>query len=89
MYYVYVIENGDDERLYKGFTRDIKKRLKQHNNGLTQSTKSVSHWKLVYCEVYLNKDDALQREKYLKSGWGRRYLRKVLKNYFRNRYRRI
>ena len=37
---------------------------------------------LVYCEVFLNKKDAIEREKYLKSGWGRKFLKEVLKNYF-------
>jgi putative endonuclease len=82
MYYVYVIESQENRDLYKGFTTDVNKRLKEHNNGQTPSTRSAVPWRLVYCEVFLDKMDAMEREKYLKSGWGREHLKKVLKNYF-------
>ena len=84
MFYVYVIESQKNFDLYKGFTVDINKRLKEHNRGLTESTKNGRPWKLIYCEVLRNKQDAVEREKYLKSGWGRKYLDKVLNNYFKN-----
>lgn len=82
MYYVYVLESQKNGYLYKGFCRNINKRLEQHNTGQTQSTKNGIPWKLVYCEIFLNKEDALDREKYLKTGWGRNFLKKALKNYF-------
>lgn len=82
MYYVYVIESQRNFDLYKGFTKDVSKRLKEHNAGVTYATKEGGPWKLVYCEIFLNKKDAIEREKYLKSGWGRKFLKEVLKNYF-------
>ncbi len=85
MYYVYIIESKKSGQLYKGFTKNIKNRLKEHNSGITKSTKNFGPWKLIYCEIFLNKYDALERERYFKSGWGRRYLKKALKNYFINR----
>jgi len=87
MYYIYVIESKSNGDLYKGFTRDINRRVKEHNSGITESTKTGIPWRLVYCEVMINKEDAIKREKYLKSGWGRKYLGKILKNYFENKDR--
>jgi putative endonuclease len=84
MYYVYVIESQKNGDLYKGFTTDINKRIKEHNAGVTESTKNFRPWRLVYCEIFLNKKDSMEREKYLKSGWGREYLKKSLKNYWKN-----
>ncbi|MFA6160387.1 MAG: GIY-YIG nuclease family protein [Parcubacteria group bacterium] len=85
MFYVYVIESQKNGDLYKGFTSNINNRLREHNAGLNESTRNCRPWKLVYCEIFLDKDDAISREKYLKSGWGRGYLEKVLKNYRRNK----
>lgn len=85
MYYVYVLESQKNHCLYKGFCKDLNRRIKEHNSGQTQSTKNGHPWKLVYGEAFLNKDDAIAREKYLKTGWGRNFLKEVLKNYFDNR----
>jgi putative endonuclease len=85
MYYVYVIESQNNFDLYKGFTVDVKNRLQEHNAGLNESTKNHRPWKLIYCEMFLNKQDAIEREKYLKNGWGREFLKKSLKNYLKNR----
>lgn len=56
--------NGD---LYTGFTNDLKKRLKEHNQGLNFSTKRYMPWKIIYYEACLDKDDAVRRERYLKT----------------------
>ena len=64
---------------YTGMTSNLKQRLEQHNKGLTQSTKYRKPLKLIYFEAYLNKNDAFRREKYLKSGMGKRDLRNRLK----------
>jgi putative endonuclease len=84
MWYVYVIESKKNGDLYKGFCGDIQKRLQEHNSGQTYSTKNGIPWKLVYCEIFVCKEDAIAREKYLKTGWGRNFLKEVLKNYFNN-----
>jgi len=84
MYYVYVLESQKTKQLYKGFSKDVNKRLEQHNTGITESTKRGIPWKLIYCEVFVNKKDALKREKFLKTGWGRNFLQDVLENYFNN-----
>jgi putative endonuclease len=85
MYYVYVIESQKNLDLYKGFTLDINNRIKQHNSGLVTATKNFRPWRLVYCEVFLHKQDAIDREKYLKGSWGRKFLKEVIKNYLKNR----
>ncbi len=81
MYFVYLIENKDG-RWYIGYTPiDPNYRLNKHNNGLVRSTKSYLPWKLIYYEAYIKRGDALGREKFLKSGAGRRLIKKQLKNY--------
>jgi putative endonuclease len=84
MWYVYVLESDKNGDLYKGFCGDLQKRICEHNAGTTRSTKNGIPWKLIYCETFVNKDDAIAREKYLKTGWGRNFLKTVLKNYFNN-----
>ena len=68
MYYVYVLKSLKDEKIYTGFSADLKRRLKQHSDGLVVSTKNRRPLKLVYYESYLSEIDAKNREKYLKSG---------------------
>jgi putative endonuclease len=67
MFYIYVIESLKNGNIYIGFTCDLKKRLVEHNRGLTKSTKPYIPWKLIYCEACLNKKDAERREYYLKT----------------------
>jgi len=81
MFYVYVLLSIKDKKFYIGYTSDLRKRLKQHNEGKVNSTKDRRPLKLVYYEACLNQQDATHREKYLKSSWGKRYLRNRLKNY--------
>ena len=63
-YYIYVIQNEKNE-FYTGFTKNLGKRLKQHNEGFNTSTKGHK-WQLVYFEAYVNEKYALEREKKLK-----------------------
>lgn len=70
--------------LYTGYTTDINKRLEQHNKGLVSSTKNRIPFQLIYWEGCLNQQDATRREKYLKSGNGKIYLKNRLKNYLNN-----
>jgi putative endonuclease len=79
--YVYVIESKKDNGLYIGFTKDLKKRLREHNEGLTKSTKLYIPWSLIFYESYLNENDAARREKYLKTSQGSRLLKRMLKEY--------
>ena len=69
------------KRLYKGFTTNIFQRLKKHNLGLVKSTKPYIPYKLIYYEAFLVKEDALRREKILKSKWGTKFLKRTLEKY--------
>lgn len=84
MYYTYVIESQKNKDLYKGFCGDLKKRLAAHNDGSNKSTTNDRPWKLIYYEAFQNKEDAIERERFLKTGWGRMHLKKILKNYLKN-----
>ncbi|UCB57260.1 MAG: GIY-YIG nuclease family protein [Candidatus Omnitrophota bacterium] len=81
MYYVYLLISTKDNNQYIGFTEDIDKRLKEHNAGKVVSTKNRRPLKLIYFEAYLDKRDAQGREQFLKSGAGKRFLRKQLKHH--------
>ena len=82
MFWIYVLENQNDQSWYIGYTSDLKRRLKEHLSGYgSQTTSMKKGWKLVYCEGYLNMQDAKGRERFLKSGSGRRFLKNQIKNY--------
>ena len=82
-YYTYVLLSERDNNLYTGFTKDLKSRLGKHNDGLVASTLRRRPLRLIYYEACLNENDAIAREKYLKSGFGRRFLNNRLKNYLK------
>lgn len=75
-YYVYVLRSLKFGRKYVGFTENLGKRLRQHNSGKTKSTKPYLPWKVLFYEVYETKVEALTREKFLKTGKGREYIKK-------------
>ncbi len=79
MYYVYVLLSELDKRFYTGATCDLKKRVQKHNDGKVPSTCERRPLKLIYYEACISKEDAFRREKYLKTGMGKRYLRNRLK----------
>lgn len=79
MFYTYVIKSKKDGRWYTGSTNDLRKRFKEHNNNKVFTTKSRCPFELIYYEACLNKYDAIVREKYLKTGIGKRYLKNRLK----------
>jgi putative endonuclease len=71
-----------DDGLYIGYSSDLKKRLKQHR-ARTLLRHIVSRpWKLIYYEAYSEETDTRGRERYLKSGGGRRLLHMQLRCYF-------
>jgi putative endonuclease len=80
-YYVYVLQSEKDRKYYIGLASDIKKRSEEHNNGEVSTTKNRRPLKLIYWEGCLNQQDVASREKYLKTTWGKRYIKKRLQNY--------
>ncbi len=83
--YVYVLMSETDGNWYTGYTVDLRKRLAQHQAGNSASTRSRGPWSLIYYEASLDIEDARARERYLKSGMGKRYVRIRLKNFLHNR----
>lgn len=81
-YYVYVLLSEKDDLLYTGYTSDLRKRLEAHSNGEVKSTKDRRPLRLIYFEGCVNQQDATHREKYLKTTYGKRYIRNRLKSYF-------
>ena len=81
MYYTYILQSKKDKQFYTGYTDDLKARLKLHNDGRVTSTKNRLPVEIVYYEACLNQQDATHREKYLKTSWGKRYIKQRLKNY--------
>lgn len=75
MFYTYVLRSTFDNKLYVGVSNDLRRRLHEHNNGEVESTKLRRPFVLIYYEACLNKDKAIQREKYFKTGFGRGYLK--------------
>ena len=80
MFYVYVLKSGKNGDLYKGFTSDLKKRICEHNKGVTQTTKTNGPWKLIYYEAIENETDARKEEIFLKAGKGRERLNRLLQS---------
>ena len=82
MLYVYVLESSKNGQWYIGYTPDtVFDRLGKHNAGIVPSTKPFLPWKVIYYEAYLESKDATGREKFLKSGAGRNFLKKQLHHY--------
>jgi putative endonuclease len=84
MFYVYCLRSKKDRhQLYFGYSSDLKRRLIEHNKGLSDYTKIYRPWEIIYYEACINKSDAERREKYLKTNVGRRMFKRRLKDYFK------
>ena len=81
MYYTYVLKSKLNGRLYTGSTSDLRKRLKQHNDGKSTFTKRDKPYELIYYEACISENDARSRELQLKSGIGKRYLKNRLRSF--------
>ena len=78
MYFVYVLRSQKTGKHYVGYTLDFVQRTGQHNHGITKSTKNRGPWELIYTESYGSRAEAMSRERYLKSGKGRKELKRIL-----------
>jgi len=78
VYYVYVLYDKIKDRFYIGETNDLRRRLSEHRRGKTHTTTRMKKPELVYYEACISKKDAQKREKQLKTGFGRGYLRRRL-----------
>ena len=80
-YYTYVLKSLKDNKFYVGYTQNIKLRFEQHNKGVVKSTKDRRPLILIYYEACVDQKDALHREKYLKTFYGKMFLHNRLKSY--------
>jgi putative endonuclease len=80
-YYVYVLRSNQDGEFYTGYTNDLRARFLQHQSGQVRSTSHRLPVTLIYYEACGTESDATRREKYLKTAWGKRYLKSRLRDY--------
>lgn len=88
IYYVYILLSFKDLQFYTGYSANLNKRLMEHQKGKVKSTKNRRPLELAYYEACRNREDAIHREKYLKTSWGKRYIKIRIKNYLKD-FRRI
>ena len=77
MYTIYAIKSEKDGRIYVGFSANLDRRLNEHNRGYVRSTKPFIPWVLIYSEVAESRLEARKREKDLKSGFGKEFLKNL------------
>lgn len=80
-YYIYVLRSLKDGKNYTGYTKNLKLRFEQHNEGKVESTRDRRPLVLIYFEGCLDQQDATHREKYLKTYYGKMFLKNRLKNW--------
>ncbi len=85
MTYTYLLRSKQSEQWYTGYTHDLKKRMVQHNSKQSLSTKFRGPYELMYYEACQNEKDAVAREKYLKTGMGKRFLQNRLKHFLESK----
>ena len=79
-YWVYILQNEITGKLYKGQTSDLDNRVKRHNSdepgSMRYTHKQKGSWRLIYSEECSTRSEATQREKFLKSGQGREWIKR-------------
>ena len=78
MFYTYVLKSLKDNKLYIGFSKNLKIRIHEHQTGLVEATIYRRPLVLIYYEACLSEEKAIAREKYFKSGFGHTYLKNRL-----------
>ncbi|MDO8517862.1 MAG: GIY-YIG nuclease family protein [bacterium] len=77
MYWVYALKSNIQKYIYVGMTNDIDRRIAEHNAGRAKTTKPYAPFKLIYSETAGDRQSARKREKYLKSGIGKEFLKNL------------
>ena len=77
MFHVYAIRSKVKNYIYVGFTQDLEKRINQHNAGYNKSTKPYRPFELIFTESFSTRTEARSKEKYLKSGVGKEFLKRI------------
>ena len=78
MYYVYILQSEKNGSFYTGFTKDVYKRLVQHNEGKVKSTKFVRPFIVVYSKAYQNATEARRQEYYIKYQKSRKFIEQLI-----------
>jgi len=84
-YFVYILQSLSKDFVYVGFTTDLRRRFKEHNNREELSTKHYAPFDLIHYEAYKSITDAKRREEYLKTTKGKTTLRTMLKDFLQNK----
>lgn len=80
MYYFYILRSLKNNKLYLGFTSDLKRRLKSHNDSTNKASKPYAPYDLIFYSAFKDKDDAINCEKYFKTTAGWKRIHKMLGN---------
>ena len=83
MHYAYILRSRLNGEFYTGYTNSLQKRVKEHNSGKVKWTYDTGPYDLIFYEAFTDKLDAFLREKWLKTGWGRNHIQKMLSNTLR------
>ena len=78
MYFVYVLKSQSSGKFYTGQTNNLENRIYAHNNGMSPYTKGKGPWELIYFEECNSRGEAMKREKYLKTGKGREFIKEII-----------
>ncbi len=78
MFYTYAIKSLNRNYIYVGLTNNVNRRLEEHNKGYNKTTKPYKPFKLIYKEEFVTRNKAREKEKYLKSGIGKEFLKSIL-----------
>lgn len=81
MFYTYLIQSKKNSKCYTGYTNNLWERFSEHNDNKVISTKGRGPFELIYYEAYMFEQDARTREKYLKSGKGKLYIKTCLNRF--------
>ena len=80
MFYVYLIKSLNNGDIYIGSCEDLFVRLKRHNGGYVRSTKAYCPWNLLEYEKYKTRSEAARRERFLKTGQQREFIKKKFRH---------
>ncbi len=78
IFYVYALSSEYDNSIYVGMSQDVGRCLVEHNRGQVQSTRSKRPFRVVYKKEFCSRIDARRHEKYIKSGFGRKFIKRKI-----------
>jgi len=76
-YSVYALKREIRNYIYVGLTEDLNRRVGEHNGGKEKTTRPYRPFRLIFTEDYSDRMSARKREKYLKSGIGKEFLKRI------------